>query len=69
MENLLINCDKDLKKWIPRIDNVIPPNTSKAKQRWKKIIVAVDKPKLADLVTKASSYTTRIESMLGILRG
>jgi hypothetical protein len=69
MENLLMGCDKDLKHWIDRINNALPPGVSKAKQMWKKAIVAVDKPKLGDVVVTASFYTSRIDSMLGILRG
>ena len=69
MESLLINCDKELNNWIHRIHSALPPDVSKAKRRWKKVIVAVDNPKLADLIARASFYTTRIDSMLGVLRG
>lgn len=69
METLLKNCDRDLKSWIYRIDNTFPHGNSKIRQRWKKIIVAVDKPKLVDLVSKVSVYTSQIDGMLGIMRG
>jgi len=51
------------------MDNALPDGTSKIKHRWHKMIVAVDNPKLSDLVIKASVYTSQIDGMLGVMRG
>jgi hypothetical protein len=66
---LLTNCKKELETWIYRIENAIPQVSSKAKQRWKKIIVALDKPKLVDLAAKVLSYNVQIQAMLAVMQG
>jgi hypothetical protein len=68
-KTLLTNCKKELETWIHRIENAISHESSKAKQRWKKIIVAVDKPKLMDLAAKVSSYNVQIQAMLAVMQG
>ncbi|KAE9371963.1 hypothetical protein N431DRAFT_456722 [Stipitochalara longipes BDJ] len=69
LKYLLTNCEKELRTWIHRIENAIPQGTSRARQRWKKIIVAVDKPKLTDLASKVLSYNVQIQAMLAIMQG
>ena len=69
LKALLTNCDKELKVWIHRIENTLPQESSRAKERWRKIIVAVDKPKLTDLAAKVLSYNVQIQAMLAIVQG
>jgi hypothetical protein len=69
MKTLLTNCEKDLQTWIHRIENAMPQGSSKARERFKKIIAAVDQPKLTDLAAKVLSYNVQIQAMLGVMQG
>jgi hypothetical protein len=55
--------------WASRIDHHIPKkDASRLGKSWKKIIIAVDKPKLDDLTTKVMHYVDQIDGLLGVMR-
>jgi len=66
---LLHRCQKDLGLWTSRIEHHAPkPAASRLGKSWRKVIVAVDKPKLADLTTKVMQYIEQIDALLGVMR-
>lgn len=69
MNNILRNCTHDLQIWAERIDSALPKEASGARRRWKKAMIAVDKPQLSQLITKISQYTSQIDATLSVLRG
>jgi len=43
-------------------------DASKLSKSWRKVIIVVDKPKLADLTTRVIQYIEQIDALLGVMR-